>query len=1417
MAAAAGPWDQYAAPAGAAPPTPPPSAPPLASAAPAGPWTQYAPQSADTSASRQASSQPPGGFDLTGLGLRPAPAPAATPSTAAASASPDTSDASLGHRFGLGVRNVLEGTIGLPYDLTAAGLRTIGLPVNSLDTNLTALGLPDATTPRQQIVGAGVQGGAAAVTPATLVGGLARVAMMAPSTAARVTSALGDLSLSNAALGASAGVTGDLAAQAVPDQYEPLASVLGSLAGVGLPLAGVAGIRGGASALGDLVGQAGFGPRTVLRDNSGQALTGANGKPVAYTPAQARAAGTQIAAAASNPPAVASTLADLGPQLVAGSAPTTFQVTADPGLGQLERAAAIRLPEAFLARSADQNAARVGAVQDLAPSGSSADALPAAMQSRAALLDQANQAEVAGAQARSQATLNAIGGDQGPGAENQLGAAIRAPADQANQAARTQEQALWNAIDPDGTLAVSMVPVRERAAAIVNGMSPNAAPPVGNEAGILQTAQGLPDVQSFQDLAALRSRLTDAIRAERGPQGDPQAVRRMSMLLDGVHDAMAGAVNDTAAGDSASAGSATPPSSAASENTSASAPSSPLPTAALPTAPTAGSAVFTPSGQRVDVQYGLREAGDLIPSQLDDGRVNPAYPQELQPRDRTRNASVQQINSMANRLEPERLGASASTAEGAPIVGPDGIVESGNGRTLAIRQAYAQNPERAAAYKDWLTSQGYDHGGMTEPVLVRERTTPMSPAERVRFADAAGASPVLGMSAAERAAADVKRLPDDVLSLYRGGDVTDARNAPLVRAFAEHAVPPGEMAGFATADGKLSEEGAARLRNALTQRAYGSNSLVSALAEHADDNVRTFGNALVDAAPAMAKLRGAIASGMVSKETDLSPALVEAAGLVQQARRRGISLADAVAQKDAFSQRGEMVEAVLKAAYGDDLAGRMSRGKLADLLTHYADEVQVQSGLFGENRTPAQMLAEATQKYGYGTRGSARSGSTAAVNHGPSIGADGDQARGPVDGASRQADAAAASRPGAAAASIIPAAPTLVPNFDQAAAARYQAARQATAERAATFKSPPGVGQVLQGGQRAGEFRLPDSGVPAAIFTPGKGGADRVQAYLTAGGSKAALADYAAWSLRRSATKDGVLDPAAYGRWARGHESALSAMPDVEARLLNAATAQEAVGQAVAQRAAQARAFEKSVAGQFLGDADPAARVGKILRSDTARADMAKLARLTQNDPVARAGLQRAVVDHILDTMKGNAAAGSTGTTQLKGDALQTFFRRAEPALAEVFPKRQVEVMRDIAADLQRSNLSVSGSKLPGGSNTPQDVAGSERFGGFAGTLLGRFQAHGAELAGAMIGAALHGSLGAGLGTITARVANSMREAGIATVDDLKAHAMLDPVLAHTLMARVTADNREQLLRTLATRLARVSLVGTATGETRRP
>lgn len=159
----------------------------------------------------------------------------------------------------------------------------------------------------------------------------------------------------------------------------------------------------------------------------------------------------------------------------------------------------------------------------------------------------------------------------------------------------------------------------------------------------------------------------------------------------------------------------------------------------------------TEAGARLDGKYSLVEADDLVTSHDARLRPNPLYPQELQPRDRSRAASEMQVQSIVGRLDPARLGVSADAATGAPIVGADGLVESGNARTIALKRVYQANGQKAADYRAWLEQSADQFGltpdqvqGMRSPVLVRVRTTPVNRAE---FARQANASTVQRMSA----------------------------------------------------------------------------------------------------------------------------------------------------------------------------------------------------------------------------------------------------------------------------------------------------------------------------------------------------------------------------------------------------------------------------------------------------------------------------------------------------------------------------------------------------------------------------------------------------------------------------------------------------------------------------------------------
>jgi hypothetical protein len=330
------------------------------------------------------------------------------------------------------------------------------------------------------------------------------------------------------------------------------------------------------------------------------------------------------------------------------------------------------------------------------------------------------------------------------------------------------------------------------------------------------------------------------------------------------------------------------------------------------------------------------EARDLVTSDAE------AYPPDLQPRQRgARVALSEQVRGIAKNLEPERLGASPEADRGAPITGPENVVESGNGRVMALRDVYANNPEKAAAYRAFLESQGHDLTGFKEPVLVRERVTPMTDAERRAFTVEANQAATAALSPVERAQTDARLLDAGAMSQLRNGEIATAANAPFVRSFLER-IPEGERNALVNPDGTVSQEGVRRLQAAILAKAYGgapeSNATLGRMLESTDSDMRSALGALLDAAPAFAKLRQAIDEGKVGPEYDLSKALTQAIEQTAQLRGAGQALSEFLKQGDFLTKRVPAVDALMRALYDKKGERLAAREKIATRLMNYADQ-----------------------------------------------------------------------------------------------------------------------------------------------------------------------------------------------------------------------------------------------------------------------------------------------------------------------------------------------------------------------------------------------------------------------------------------------------------------------------------------------
>lgn len=381
---------------------------------------------------------------------------------------------------------------------------------------------------------------------------------------------------------------------------------------------------------------------------------------------------------------------------------------------------------------------------------------------------------------------------------------------------------------------------------------------------------------------------------------------------------------------------------------------------------------ITSTGRKVPVKYAVVEAADLIPSQTDEGGANPAYPAELQPRDRERNVSATQVHDIATRLEPKLLDKSPKASDGAPIVSEDGVVESGNGRTLAVRRAYSRGMPSAQKYRDHLAAQGYPVDGMKEPVLVRVRQGEMSPEDRQAFTREANERDTLALSSTERAMADANALTDGHLELFRGGEIDDAGNREFVKAFMRDVVSKNDRANMVDDEGRISQDAVRRIGAALLAKAYGDADLIANLTESTDTSIKGIGGALMDVAGAWSQMVAEAKAGKILADVDQTEALLEAVRMVDRSRREGKPLASLVGQNDIFTGKGMSIEAeaFLRLMFRDSKNWRqpMSRDKLADSLRFYVTEGRKTfegTDLLGETSPRAKdILATATRKQG---------------------------------------------------------------------------------------------------------------------------------------------------------------------------------------------------------------------------------------------------------------------------------------------------------------------------------------------------------------------------------------------------------------------------------------------------------------------
>jgi predicted kinase len=371
---------------------------------------------------------------------------------------------------------------------------------------------------------------------------------------------------------------------------------------------------------------------------------------------------------------------------------------------------------------------------------------------------------------------------------------------------------------------------------------------------------------------------------------------------------------------------------------------------------------FTGQGQvavgddtRIEVDYEVVDYRSLIRASGD-----------LQPRDRSRINSDEWVAATAARLDPAQLMPSPTADRGTPIVGPDNVIESGNGRSMAIARAYERHPDRAQAYRGAIEAAGYQiPEGVDQPVLIARRRTELTPDQRRQMVVDAQDSGVAQMTPTEVARATARNLQAPILSrLDPSAPLASDANGGFVRA-ALATLPRSARNAMFDPGGALNALGQRQLKEALFARAWPDADILARYTEGAPAELKSLIEALETAAPAQAALRADIEAGLVTPEMDISGYVLDAMRLIGAARelaaRQGMPIAKAVAE---LVDEVDLLQGAISPLTAA-LVRKMWQGKraapadeIAAFLTRYADEARTagKAGGMFDAPTPRDVL-----------------------------------------------------------------------------------------------------------------------------------------------------------------------------------------------------------------------------------------------------------------------------------------------------------------------------------------------------------------------------------------------------------------------------------------------------------------------------
>lgn len=293
--------------------------------------------------------------------------------------------------------------------------------------------------------------------------------------------------------------------------------------------------------------------------------------------------------------------------------------------------------------------------------------------------------------------------------------------------------------------------------------------------------------------------------------------------------------------------------------------------------------------KRVPATFALRDVDELITSDRQ------SFPSELQPRDRDRTMYRAEAEKRAKTFDPELAMRTESGGDGPPLVGADGVVLAGNGRTMSMR---LMSDERWDHYRTALARRAEEFGmtpeqvmAMEHPVLVREVGPEMMTA---RYASAFNAR-TGGMAPAEMSNALAALVtPDDILALKvaPGTSMSEALlradNQTFVRRLLDQ-LTPEQQRSYLDEGGGLGASGLTLIRGAMLGKMLPDTGLVTRLLEQTNEAVRYTGG-IEEAMPQV--LQAEAKAALAGDPVEIGPALSLSLRRLLDLTDRGVRAAD---------------------------------------------------------------------------------------------------------------------------------------------------------------------------------------------------------------------------------------------------------------------------------------------------------------------------------------------------------------------------------------------------------------------------------------------------------------------------------------------------------------------------------------------